>query len=571
MAAIIRATVPTVEQNVTAGFQGPSVGIGDEAARALGQLGQAVEGAGAAMSKIHADMEMRADADAVTRAGTELKQFTLEQQRSARETLGVNARGMSDRMASDYKKKSDDIAGKLTPRQRTAFQRDATELGLQHTNMLATHEQQQNRIALEGAASANIEMSRNLAASNINDPAAIAKGLGDIRAQLAGVAQLNGWDDARLKAETEKQISAAHIAVLDNMLAQDAQLAKGYYAATRGEIDPHARPQIEKTLKLAGARETGQAWADKVDYRKMSESEALAKTREKFGSADAETREQAVNAVKTRYDEQKQADRKVETDAADTAWGIYARTHKLSDIPAAVLTAMDGHEREQLQNYARERAEGIKQKTDPESYGRLMMMATTRTDEFIKYDLRKEYPQLSDMHKFQLHQIQAELAGKAGKAGKPLKNLQTMQQQLSQTFSELGWGGLSNQEKRGQLSSHVTDQVMAMRNELGRDLRDEEVRTIIDNSLAKQSVEGAGWFGRAADVAEYQLDSDKEIDAFTPSQERLELFAAELTRRRKDVGPDGQPFVYHWNDSNVLATYRSALKRQLQRRKARAQ
>lgn len=324
----------------------------------------------------------------------------------------------------------------------------------------------------------------------------------DIIKRVQVQASLNGWSPERTQVEEAKHLTNLHKQVIQSLVDRDPTKAKEYFEANKAEINGSEYDGIDRVLKVGGLKTTAQTFADEVDAKGMSELDAIRAAREKF-SGDEEAA--AVAEVKTRFAEVQGARERSQRDASDTAWGIYARTGRLSAIPASVMASLDGRDLAALKDHARIKAEGRAVKTDFGTYYDLRQQAVNDPEGFAKVDLRRYTNKLSpgDLEEFAKLQT-----------GKPkeVKDAATLSQQLSSTYDTLGWGS-SKREQKGAFDRAVTDAINTEQKARGKELNYEERQAIIDRMAIEGDVNGM-WPGGGRRY--YEVQGTPEAAKFVP-------------------------------------------------------
>jgi hypothetical protein len=324
----------------------------------------------------------------------------------------------------------------------------------------------------------------------------------DILKRVRVIATLNGWSPERKQMEEAKHLTNLHKQVIQAVIDKDPTRAREYYEANKEEINGAEREGVEKVLQVGGQKLLAQTFADEVDASGMGEAEAIAAARAKFSGEDEAA---AVAEVKIRFAETQGARERAQRDASDTAWGVYARTGRVSAIPSSVLAALDGRDLAALKDHARVRAEGRAVKTDFGTYYDLRQMAVNDPEGFRKVDLRRYTGKLSGSDLQEMASLQT---------GKPkeIKDAATLTQQLSSTYDTLGWGA-SKREQKGAFDRAVTDAINTEQTRRGKELDYTERQAIIDRMAIEGDVNGM-WPGGGRRF--YEVQGKPEAAKFAP-------------------------------------------------------
>lgn len=498
------APLPGVRQSSVAS---PSL-LGAGAAQQA-DLGKNLMQAGTGIGNVAYKLQERENADMLFRSETSLKDDYLKFEQDVRQRKGQNAWGVTtdaEKWFAEQEKKYSE--GLENPVQRQLFSQSITKLRQSAMGSISQYEANERRRSLEESAQASIVGSINLAAAaaadgKIDTPdSPIPSVKSDIVKRVQVQASLNGWSPERTQFEEAKHLTNLHKQVIQSLVDRDPAKAKEYFEANKAEINGSEFDGIDRVLKVGGLKTTAQTFADEVDAKGMSELDAIRAAREKFSGEEEAA---AVAEVKTRFAEVQGARERSQRDASDTAWGIYARTGRLSAIPASVMASLDGRDLAALKDHARIKAEGRAVKTDFGTYYDLRQQAVNDPEGFAQVDLRRYTNKLSpgDLEEFAKLQT-----------GKPkeVKDAATLSQQLSSTYDTLGWGS-SKREQKGAFDRAVTDAINTEQKARGKELNYEERQAIIDRMAIEGDVNGM-WPGGGRRY--YEVKGTPEAAKFVP-------------------------------------------------------
>jgi hypothetical protein len=495
------------------------------------ELGNNLMQAGSQLNAIAVKLQERENADRLFQAETSLKDEYLKHEQSIRERKGQNAWGVTTEteewFAEQEKKHVDGLGNDV---QRSLFKQQISRMRQSAMGTISTYESGERRRSIEESASASIVGSINMAAAAAADgralgtatPAPAVDGVpgvavpaapnpitgikSDILKRVQVIATLNGWSPERKQMEEAEHLTNLHKQVIQAVIDKDPTRAREYYEANKEEINGAEREGVEKVLQVGGQKLLAQTFADEVDASGMGEAEAIAAARAKFSGEDEAA---AVAEVKIRFAETQGARERAQRDASDTAWGVYARTGRVSAIPSSVLAALDGRDLAALKDHARIRAEraagGASVKTDFGTYYDLRQMAVSDPEGFRKVDLRRYTGKLSGSDLQEMASLQT---------GKPkeIKDAATLTQQLSSTYDTLGWG-TSAREQKGAFDRAVTDAINTEQTRRGKELDYTERQAIIDRMAIEGDVNGM-WPGGGRRF--YEVQGKPEAEKFMP-------------------------------------------------------
>lgn len=531
--------MPTVRQSSVASPSLFSAG----ADRGL-QAGKQLMAAGEKINDIAVDMQNRENADMLFRAETALKTEYIAFEQVARERRGAAAKDLTKEAADWWDKKQTEHSDNLAnPTQKRLFAQQVARLRTQSLDGLSRYEADQRRAALAESTSASIVSSINLAASQVGTPteqAAIMGAKADVLKRLDVLAKLNGYDGntpeatALRDAKRAEALTNLHMQVIQNMVNSDPSRAKAYFTANKAEINGVEHEKIEGLYKAGTIREKAQKVADELTEAGMSEANGLIFIRQKL-SGDEEAA--AVLEWKTRHAEQTAARERAQKDAADQAYGIYARTGRFSAIPVDVLQKLDGRVLLALKKDAQSAAEGKMPKTDWDKYYELRQQAFTDPVAFAKRDLRGDFAYLGQAERKGMIDLQA-----AVRKPDELKDVATLENQLSNTHDLLGWGA-SDREKKGKFDTVVQQTIATEEKRTGKKLTFEERQKIIDRMVIERD-NTALQFGT---TRFYEVQGTENAATFTPRVPKEERAKIEAALRRAGRRVD---------DATVLELYR---------------
>ena len=531
-------TVPTSSFNVAPqalpGAQVESIANADDfggaAARQTMQLGDAVE-------RIGTQIQQRTDADQLFRAETSLKadasQFMVDQA----QRKGVNAWDMT----KDANKWWDDAGPKygdgLSGDAQRAFAKTLADARRTSVTASSMQEANERRGSLEESSKASIVGSINMAAANWQTPGAVTDAIDAITSRGTVTAHLNGWTPERRDLEQGQALTTLHKQVLQNIVQESPDQAQAYFDHYKEQILGTERDGIQRVIKGAKFTTTSQAFGDQVIASGMTEGDAVAAARAKFSGAEED---QVVLEVKTRFHEVSTARENMQKDAADTAFGIYARTGRISAIPQPVLDKLDGRVLLSLKHEAEAKAQGGAVKTDPTTFYALRTMAAQDPDTFARQDLRAYKGKLSEASFEQFADMQQQVVKPKQQA-----EVATLDKQLSTTHELLGWGGdTSGIKQKGAFDQAVMQELSALQTQVKRPLTYEERQLVIDRN-AIQRDNAWSQFGQQRF---FEVKGTPDAVAFVPKVPDNDRAAIVANFRAKNIANP--------TDDQIVAAYR---------------
>ena len=483
--------------------------FGGTQAKQAQDLGQATMSLGTDLSTIQANIQQRQNADQLFRAESSLKEAALQYHTDAMQRKGVNAWDLT----KDTTKWWEDAATKYSEgltndAQRQAFGKTFAQMRMQGIATSATQEANERRASLEESGKASIVGSINMAAANYVTPGVVGDAVDDITKRTAVLSQLNGWTPERRDMETTLNLTSLHKQVIQNMVQEDPEQAGRYFDHYKDQIAGTDRDSVDKLIKGAKFTTAAQTFAAGVVASGASEGDAIAAARSKFAGPE---QEQVVLEVKTRYQEKSKAREDDQRDAADTAFGIFARTGRLSAVPQSVRDRLDGRVLISLQHEAEAKVKGGALKTDPNAYYELRTLAATDPEAFAKRDLRGDFAKLDEGDREKFINLQQDVRKPA-----KVKDVVEVGSQLSDAHDLLGWKATDG-AKKGAFDRAVTNQIDTAQTTAKRPLTFKERQEIIDRNMVTGKVDGAGIFGMGSSKPYYEVAGTPDASGFHPT------------------------------------------------------
>jgi hypothetical protein len=231
-------------------------------------LGEAVQGATGTAAIVAARMQERDNADRIFAAETALKddliKFTTEQ-RNKRGAAALADGGVTQQTEQWFGEALQRHSGVLTnDRQRQLFTQAAAKLRLQTVQAMSLHQAQEARTSVVDSANASIVGSINLAAANANDWTVAESSAKDIRARVAVLAGVNGWDDTVRDGVVGEKLTQLHKQMIEQLVKTNPAGAKAYYDKYEKEIDGSQRAELGEFARKATATSVGDGVADTI-------------------------------------------------------------------------------------------------------------------------------------------------------------------------------------------------------------------------------------------------------------------------------------------------------------------
>lgn len=264
MPAVPRYTAPQQDLNP---LQAPQITPSTQGTQ-LQKLGGALQGAGADLNAIQAQIQERENGDSVMRAETALKDDLIKyeqetrqnrQGRFAKDLTKDTERWWEERMQKHTQSLGNDV-------QRQIFGRRANGLRNQAIRSVSTWESNQLEKSHDEGWVANKNVTISAATAN-----ATPETVGAARLELQTLnqyqARRKGWSPAQLQAEQLKDTTKLHTEVIQGLVRADPIAAKAYFEANKGEIDGTRHAELSAFAEKVTATALGDqaatlAWND---------------------------------------------------------------------------------------------------------------------------------------------------------------------------------------------------------------------------------------------------------------------------------------------------------------------
>lgn len=263
---------------------------------------------------------------------------------------GLNALGATDYAREAWQKGTADIlsAAPGGDHVKLAMQRAAaTHWGdLDSALTSYAHAEFKNGQAKEFAGAVDNRLAD--AVANYADPALRQAALDQGIAVITGYAQHNGWGQDETRQRITDFTSAAHMRVMDRMLANDQDLqAAAYLKAHRDELSGKDLVDAERTVGEGSLRGTSQRESDRITQKATSLNAGLA---EAAKIEDPRVRDATEARIRRVFADRAAADRQDRELAYEEAGVTLEKTGSVDKIPPRTWLKLSVTERESLQH-----------------------------------------------------------------------------------------------------------------------------------------------------------------------------------------------------------------------------
>lgn len=431
---------------------------------------------------------------AATTADTEIAAGWLQWDAENRKKYqGANIDGYAPAAKEWWDKAAQTFGEKLDPRAKALvaqnlMRRQGTALG-----SVAQHTETVKEAHADQTAAANISTTIQFGVTTGDVEGAAAQ----VRKLSAEVGARKGWSTEQVQAEQAKHLSALHLAQISKLAEQDPAKAQAYYDANKAEVGFSQQPRVEEILR----KEVDNQFA--IQFAAQQAGKPLSEQLTAAGEIkDPVKREKALAEVKNNHALVEQAKREREQGFSDQAWQLVGQGKR---VPEAVLAAMDGKERVQLQEHLRAKAEriasGASRHTDMPTYIDLREKLAAGE----KVNLKAFTEKIAPAQMEQLLDIQT-AASKPGTANQD--SMLTDEGRINAALTGMGINKSKDPNTAGLFTTEVDRRVRAASASKGdKPLSPDEKQKIVD-SVALDKVF----------VDEWGSDPQKPVFALTPEQ-----------------------------------------------------
>lgn len=413
-------------------------------AEAHGEEAAALTGVGAGVAKIGEDMfakeTEKANAVVNIKNNADLTGWVDKRlndpDTGALQTRGNNALGLPEKVMDEYNTYADTVAAGLSnDKQKRAFDQIRAERGLTLQNKLMEHTASQiNQVKADTADSA-VRNSQSFAISNADDPRIVGQELKTQVDTVTAIGKQLGMSDESIKARIDATVSATHVGIVQQLLAQNkTQKAKVYFEEAKDQINGADQPRLEDALKHGDAQAEGIKRADAIIAEGGTLTQQLAKAR--AITADnpdddrlAKVREQTEQYLEhndARNDKAKRDDQEAATTAGLNILDRY--NGDLSKIPPTTMVSATAAMRSAWRTYADYKQRGEDVPNDWATFYKLADTAGRDPNAFANTNLMLYRGKLSDAKFSQLTDWQLSIRNKEEKPPPAAEHMRTNEQ-----------------------------------------------------------------------------------------------------------------------------------------------
>jgi hypothetical protein len=537
---------PSVQPN--ARFNAPQ--ISDAPAQQMQQAGQSLMRSGSQFASIEVDAVNQANQtrvnDALNKAVESRLRLTYDPQGGYVHLRGNAAlerpdgKLLDEEFTEKYQQQLNQIGESLgNGAQRQIFQQRAGELVTQFRGNLVQHVAKEFATYQDGVLDGTIKTNTLQMAASWGDPQLLTQSQEAIKAAVVERGRLQGLSGQQIEANMVAALSPGNMAVIQGAIdAGMTDYAKEYLTQHEKALVPEARLQAKKILDASDFETRAQTNSEKFMTEAGGDvSKALAMARENLTGKDEDA---AVTRIKMLDAERVTLRERVQKDAADNAWRVYADTGSLRGIAPSIMSAMDGKDLDALRRTARADADAKRSrtevKTDPNIYYALSMAAATNPN-FKDEDLRRYFDVLSPGDRKHFIDTQAKMQ-RPGES----EQIATAQQQIGAVIKSLN---LRN-EDAGLFTMEANKALFAAQQSAGKPLDDQQRQKVLDGLVLKGEVPGTIW-----NSSTMRFKANAEGQTFVPKFSQVQKNQATAALQRQGITNPTQEQI----DAVLRATY----------------
>lgn len=362
---------------------------------------------------------------------------------------------------------------------------------------IRTYENAQSTATMNGA--------KSLAIANAMDPTRVGDELHRGVTEIRRVGARNGMSPEAVNSAIADYQSDVHLGVIDNLLANDQEVAAEIYfgeAKAAGQIAGDKLDEVTKAIEEGSIRKGAQQKVDEI----LAAGGTLTEQR---NQAKSITNPKLRDEVERRLEHERTVRDREEKETLETNMrGAYDVLDKTGDINQLTKTpawrTFDGGTRSAMRHYAEQKARGAPIQTDWNVYYSLMQQAADDPNGFANdTNLLEDRDKLDDGEFTRLVELQRQIkTGKGKDADGTLAGFRTKQELLDDTLAQYGIdpkaaAGTPEGKAIAQLRRMLDRRIDAAQTPEGgkpQKVTNEEIQGALDSLLSQsETVPGSWW------------------------------------------------------------------------------
>jgi hypothetical protein len=221
------------------------------------------------VGKIVEEEQAKADTTALIGADAQLatlhNSLLYDPENGALAKRGFDAGPASKSAMESWQKGVSEIGGTLSPNQRFAFEKVASQRTQDLDNTLARHAATEIDRGKEETTTANLNAERTATLQAYGDPTRVQAGIDHQKTVIALDGASRGQSQEVIGQRIQDEVSKIHSGVIHLLLADDRDIdATKYFEAHAKELDPQALLQAKDSLDLGSLRGESQRRSDSI-------------------------------------------------------------------------------------------------------------------------------------------------------------------------------------------------------------------------------------------------------------------------------------------------------------------
>ena len=537
----------------------PNVSVNREAPASAFGGGQAVEGFNRAVVGISKDVfdlaqaeKKKADDIAVQDAYTQtvsLKNRLFYDPKDGAITRGGrDVFGIYDEYGSKYDSGTEEIASRLTPDQMQSYGviRDRQRSDLD--NDLNRHVFSQAKKFEDETFKSTIEVTRNDAVLHYQDPLKVEGAIELQKDVIVDYAAKNNLPPEYVKLATEEAVSKTHTSIINRMLANGDDLdAEKYYESIKGNVSGEDITSVEKNIKEGSRRGYAQRFSDNAVAKSKNMAEALDLAK---SINDVDKRDESEKRIKQYYSDQKAAREQFSDQILSESLISVQTDPRIEAIPPDKWNLMSSSDQNTIIARIKQVREGVTKTTDLKKYYELTNIIRDDRQSFLKMNLMRYEPYLSDSDFKKFANMQREAStGKTAKLDGFMSDTAVVDSVLTRLkIDPKAKPNTTKGRRAAKFREELDKRVQQYEAQTGKQSTNEDLRRIA-NELGVQGVINKSMMG--IDILlpdetkmQFELEPGQEFDDINVPKTDADEISAALRRKGKPVNDAAIKRIY---------------------------
>ena len=461
---------------------------------------------------------------------------------------GRDVFGIYDEYGSKYDQGTQEIESRLTPDQMQSYRviRDRQKSDLD--NDLNRHVFSQAKKFEDETFKSTIEVTRNDAVLHYQDPIKVSSAIELQKDVIVDYAAKNNLPPEYVKLATEEAVSKTHTSILNRMLANGDDLdAEKYYESIKGNISGEDISSVEKNIKEGSRRGYAQRFADNAVAKSKNMAEALALAND---ITDVDKRDESEKRIKQYYSDQKAAREQYSDQILGESLVSVQADPRIEAIPPDKWNVMSASDQNTVMARIKQVREGVVKTTDLKKYYEITNIMRDDRQSFIKMNLMRYEPYLSDSDFKKFADMQKDAA--SGKTAK-IDGFMSDQAVVDSILTRLKMDPKAKPKttagkKAARFREALDKRVQQYEAQTGKQSTNEDLRRI-GNELGVEGVVHKSMLGidlllPDETKMQFELEPGQEFDDIVVPKTDSDEISSALRRKGKPVNDDAIKRIY---------------------------